>query len=111
MNEPLNFVTPVRFCKAILITYRMFDFDRDRFITFLSSEMYFEKDVNNFVERMRSNQRLLSLITYNFDAPSSFPKVLETWSTLVRNRDFSWTEKIERMKALYPNGKTQELSV
>lgn len=95
--------------KNVLITYVLREWDRSKRITYLTTERYFERDVDRFAANLKDGQVLTSLECYSFEGDEA--EVREFWRNLARDTTVNWYEKRSRLVEQYPNGNAQTIAV
>jgi len=97
--------------KIILLTFLITDtFEaRTKRLTFISSDKFFENDVNKMNSDLYKGQQIIALDTYTFVADLHEVKAL--WKTLRADETISWRERIMKVKQAYPDGLDQYIKV
>lgn len=90
--------------KVILLTFVITDATeaRTKRLTVISSEKFFEGDVNRLNAKLREGQQIIALATYSFTA--NIPDVNALWKELRMDTTISWRDKVDRLKQEYPDG-------
>ena len=93
----------------VLITYVLHEWDRNKRITYLTTERYFERDVDRFSSNLKEGQVLTSLECYVFDGDNYTVRVF--WRTLTNDRELNWYHKRDRLREKYPDGTMKTIVV
>lgn len=90
--------------KVILLTFVIADANeaRTKRLTVISSEKFFENDVNKLNTELREGQQIIALATYTFSA--NIPDVVALWRELRNDPTILWKDKAARLKQEYPGG-------
>ncbi len=97
--------------KVILLTFIITDAveARTKRLTLISSDKFFESDVNKMNEDLREGQQIIALDTYTF--MSNIHEVNALWKDLRMDTTISWRERVIRLKEAYPDGLDQYIKV
>jgi hypothetical protein len=90
--------------RVIILTFVIADAveARTKRLTVISSDKFFEADVNKLNDDLREGQQIIALMTYNVSA--HIPDVVAKWKELRNDPTVPWKDKVSLLKQEYPGG-------